>query len=84
MEMSTLDPILPRYYKGYDMDIIITKTDNNEPVTEEEDLAYVEAWEIYYGAEFKRRDEKVKRMMGPYKGSYLPGTRINKPLIKSL
>lgn len=47
-EMSTLDDLLPRYYKGYDMDILLHKLYNDQTLTKEESSILNEAQNIYY------------------------------------
>lgn len=60
-EMSTVDDRLPKYYKGYDMDVLITKLDNNEFLTEEEEDIICEAQHIYYKKHFKEVDAKMEK-----------------------
>lgn len=70
IEMSKMDPMLPRYYKNFDIDNILAKMKNDEQITEEEQSVYVEVWDIYYKKEFEKRqktwDEKVKNYKGKY------------------
>lgn len=47
-EMSTIDDLIPRYYKGYDMDLLLHKLYNEQPITEEEKHIVDEAQDIYY------------------------------------
>ena len=46
-ERSELNPILPRYYKGYDVDILLQK-EEDECLTEKEAFILKEAQSYYY------------------------------------
>lgn len=60
-EMSTVDEWLPRYYKGYDMDILITKMRNMEELTDEEDDVICEAQNIYHEKHFEKVRENTRK-----------------------
>lgn len=62
-KMSELDPVMPRYYDGYDIDILIRKMNDNQPLTKEEAAAYDQASDIYYKKEFERREERWQKRM---------------------
>lgn len=48
MQMSALNPVLPRYYNGYDIDVLLRKIKNKESLTKDEEAVFDEAWKIYY------------------------------------
>lgn len=48
MEMSRLDPRMPKSYKGYDVDNIIGKIDKQIQLTKEEEDILSELHSIYY------------------------------------
>lgn len=54
-EMSTLDRHLPRYYKGFDADILLQKM-NDDELTEEEGHIIDEVQDIYYSIYFEKGD----------------------------
>lgn len=62
-EMSKLDPILPRYYNGYDIDVLMRKMNDNQPLTKEEAAAYDQASDTYYKREFAHREERWQKRM---------------------
>lgn len=70
IKMSTLDHLMPKYYKGYDMDILIRKIFNKEPVTEEEKKIVGEAQNIYYEKHFKENRRKAEEWMKAHPGEY--------------
>lgn len=82
MEMSTLNDCLPRYYKGFDMDGLIKKMRNNEPLTEKERYAINEAQEIYFEKRFeenqKRWDAWAKEHPGEYR-THIDHSMIERP-----
>lgn len=47
-EMSAIDDLIPRYYKGYDMDLLLHRLYNEQLITEEEKRIIYEAQDIYY------------------------------------
>lgn len=71
-EMSKLDPILPRYYEGYDIDVLISKMNDGRQLTEEESLAYIHASDIYYEKEFARRTKRWEEQLKAAKKSGNP------------
>lgn len=58
MEMSTLDKNLPRYYKGYDVDVLLRKMDQNI-LTEKEDAVLDEVHNTCYDA---LREQRIKEL----------------------
>lgn len=48
MKMSTIDIRLPKYYKGFDIDVLLQKLSNDEELANEEELILLEAQHIYY------------------------------------
>lgn len=54
IEMCVLDRRLPRYYKGYDMNILIQKMVDEKPLTPEEENIIDEAQDIYYKNPLKK------------------------------
>lgn len=69
MEMSTLDIHLPRYYKGFDMDILIQKM-NNDELTEEEGHVIDEAQAIYYEKYFESNRKRWETWKRNHPGRY--------------
>lgn len=61
MEMSTLDKYLPRYYKGYDVDVLLDKIDHRKPLTPEEGVVFDEVMDVYYKKEFERREKMANQ-----------------------
>lgn len=47
-EMSTLDILIPRYYKGYDMDDLLQKMYNRKSLTKEEEDIIDEVQDVYH------------------------------------
>lgn len=72
-EMSTLDELIPRYYKGYDMDDLIGRMRNQKHLTEEEWKVIGEAQDIYHGMHF----EKVHKEIEEWKKAN-PGYKIHR------
>ena len=58
--MSTLDNLIPKYYKGYDMDILIRKIFNKEPVSEEEKKLSVKLRIFTMKSILKKTEERQK------------------------
>lgn len=56
-EMSTVSKYLPRYYKGFDMDVLMAKMWDRKPLTREEENAIDEAQDIYR----KKHSEEVEK-----------------------
>lgn len=63
MEMSKLDKKLPKHYKGYDLDIILEKMDNNETLTENENVVIWEAMKLFYDKDRKRHQKEVEEII---------------------
>lgn len=63
IEMSTIDVTLPRYYKGFDIDILIQNLFNKKPLTEKEKSALDEAMHIYH----TKHDEEVGKEIEAWK-----------------
>lgn len=86
IEMAKLDKYLPKYYKGYDIDILLGKIDHQQTLTPKESKIINEVMDIYYEKEFKRREESWKTKVKIVNGDkiYPPGTMINNPFLKSL
>ncbi len=62
MEMSTIVSYYPRFYKGYDVDELITKMRNQKSLTQEEDNVLLEVQEKYTEIEHKRRHKEAKKI----------------------
>ena len=60
IKMSTLDNLIPKYYKGYDMDILIRKIFNKEPVSEEEKKLSVKLRIFTMKSILKKTEERQK------------------------
>lgn len=89
MEKSTLNSALPKYNRGYDVDILLEKLSNGQILTQNERTAVNEVIRSYYDAERKRvrlsnKKEPIKRLKIHGKIVYEPGTLINNPFIKPL
>ena len=86
VEMSKLDKYLPRYYKGYDIDILLTKINHQQTLTSNEREIINEVMNIYYDHEFKRREEscKIKTVNGEkiYPFGTMIDLTLSVPLIK--
>lgn len=80
MEMSTLNDCLPRYYKGFDMDILIKKMRNNEPLTEEEGHIIDEAQKNYFEKRFAENDKIWEKWAKEHPGEYR--THVYRSMIK--
>ena len=70
IEMSAVDNIIPRYYKGFDMDIIMKKVLENKLITEEEKNALGEAQNIYRKEHFDKIAKQVEKLKADNKGNY--------------
>lgn len=57
MEMSSVDPLLPRFYKGYDMDILTEKLRNRKGMKEIEKAILSEAQQFFYYEEARYSDD---------------------------
>lgn len=66
MEMSSLDSLIPRYYKGFDMNILLQKLLDKNSLTEEEIKIIGEAQNIYY----KRYSEKTQKKWTDWKNTH--------------
>lgn len=78
VEMSTLNDMIPRYHKGYDMDILIGKMQDQEPLTKEEKDILKEAYSIYPAKQFeenRKRFEELKQMPG-HKRHFIRYSRV--------
>lgn len=75
MEMSTLYDHLPRYYKGFDIDVLMGRLMNREPLTEEERSVVSEVQKIYYEKYFEESRRKAEEWMAVHPGEYI--RRIN-------
>ena len=68
IEMSVLDPFIPKHYKGYDMDVLIQKVFDGKQITDEEEQIVLEAQSIYHEKRFeenyKSRDKYIKNHPG--------------------
>lgn len=53
-EMSVLDPFIPKYYKGYDMDILLQRLFDEKQIIKEEEQALSEAQNIYHEKNLKK------------------------------
>ncbi len=88
VEICAYDKLLPRYYKGYDMNVVVGKMERREQLSEEEESIILEAQNVYYEAYFRRNREHKKKMQeeNEKKGNFQlpPMTLINRPLISSL
>lgn len=73
-EMSTLDRHLPRYYKGFDVDILLQKM-NDDELTEEEGHIIDEVQDIYYNRYFEKGEKKWEVWKKAHPGQYI--TRIH-------
>lgn len=62
IEMSTVDPHLPKYYKGFDIDILTQKLLDKRPLTDEEKNVLGEAQEIYYKKYFEESRKKWEEL----------------------
>lgn len=71
-EMSTVDDRFPRHYKGYDMDILITKLDNDEPLTEEEEDIVCEVQHIYYEKYSEKVNKEMEKKMAESEANGIP------------
>lgn len=61
-EVSELNPKLPRYHKGYDIDKLMEKWKNKEEMTEDEVDAFDEVIRNYYNQEYERRKDDTGLM----------------------
>ncbi len=85
IEMSTVDEHIPRYYKGYDMNILLTKALNNEPVSKDEETILLEAHKIYYKIYHEKNRKRAEEIMKQHEGELFVGRPyINNPYLKSL
>lgn len=79
IEMSVLDPHLPKHYKGFDIDVLIQKIRDNMPITNEEEHTFNEVWDIYYNKYFdesqKRWDKLKKTCPGPHRKNIDPNKK---------
>lgn len=57
MEMSNFDPIIPRFYKGYDLNELADRRET-EGLSEEEEYILVEADEYYYDKLYHEKRKK--------------------------
>lgn len=69
LEMSTLDIYLPKYYKGFDMDVLLQKM-NDDELTEEEGRIIDEAQDIYYGKHFEKGEKEWNVWEKAHPGQY--------------
>lgn len=60
MEKSKLDAYLPRYFKGYDVDMLLHKIKNHQILTSEEEEIINEVIDIYHDMEYEKRRQKVE------------------------
>lgn len=70
IEMSTLDTRLPKHYKGFDIDVLIQKTHDDEVLTKEEDHAYCEAFDIFYRKHLEENQKKWEKWKKEHPGEY--------------
>lgn len=69
-EMSTLDRHLPRYYKGFDVDILLQKM-NDDELTEEEGHIIDEVQDIYYSIYFEKGEKEWEAWKKAHPGQYI-------------
>lgn len=69
-EMSTLDKHLPRYYKGFDIDIIIKKVFDGQQLTQEEEDIITEVQDIYYKRYFDESHKRAEEWKKAHHGQY--------------
>lgn len=78
MEMSSIDPDLPRYYKGHDMDDLMCRMQNMELLTAEEKNIILEAQKKYYAAKFEKNRKQMKAIEEQHKNEPFVGqTSVN-------
>lgn len=87
-ERSKLNSSLPRYHKGYDIDILLEKS-FHKLVTGEERIILNEIIRDYYDKEHKRvaagdKIGSVNPLIVNGKEIYPSGTMINNPFLESL
>lgn len=74
IEMCVLDRRLPRYYKGYDMNILIQKMVDEKPLTPEEENIIDEAQDIYYKKSFEESQKQWDEYKKTHPGIYIKYT----------
>lgn len=86
MEMSTLDDVLPKYYKGYDIDILLDKLDRQQPLTKEEGLIFDEVHDIYYKKFFEENEKRWAKIEAEARaeGMFFPSPCIRNPFLEAL
>lgn len=78
VEMSKLNMRMPRYYKGYDVDVILTKIKKQEQLTDNEENIYWEMQDIYYPAEEIPKKFPANARVNYHDPSILDGLRDRK------
>ena len=73
-EICALDRRLPRYYKGYDMDILLQKMINRKPLTPKEENIIDEAQNIYYKQQFEESQTHWDEYKRTHPGMYIKYT----------
>lgn len=68
--MSALDELIPRYYKGFDMNIIKRKIYNDESLTDEEERVYCEALDIFMEKHFEENRKRWETWKKEHPGEY--------------
>lgn len=94
IEMSKIDNVLPRYYKGYDIDELLTKakdpetgkTYNSPLLTEQEWAILNEVDDIYYTKEFEEREKEWEnaKQESITNGEHLHMPLINNPFVQKI
>lgn len=69
-EMSVLNPVLPKYYKGFDIDVLIQKINDGNPLTKDEGIAIDEAFDVFYKKQFEENQKKAEAWMRAHPGEY--------------
>lgn len=78
IEMSTLNSILPRYYNGYDIDVLLTKITNGTPLTKNEEVVFNKVWKIYHEKHFEENRKRAEAWMKAHPGEYTKYINIGK------
>ncbi len=73
-EMSAFDTAIPKYYKGYDMDVLLQKMINRKPLTKTERTVIRDAQKEFYEQQFEENQARWDEYKRTHPGMYIKYT----------
>lgn len=73
-EMCAFDTAIPKYYKGYNMDVLLQKMINRKPLTKTERTVIRDAQKEFYEQQFEENQARWDEYKRTHPGMYIKYT----------